>query len=254
MKKTVYYTSEQEDIVKAKDQNLKLDPSYRWIHTSSFYNLSSQTLYRIFKVWAYFFIKFGLSTTILNKEILPKGNQGYFLYLNHTQEFGDPFLPSQIVEPKRSYIVASPSNLSIPILGKLLPMLGALPIPDTLEQMRRFKAAIAQRIQENESVVIFPEAHVWPYYTKIRAFPDTSFQFPIDAQVSSYVAVVTYQKGKRKKPKRVVYIDGPFDPDDSLNRRAKRKKLAEEIYHAMERLAEHSDYEYIHYEKREEPK
>lgn len=254
MKKTIYYTSEQEDIVEARDQHFQLAPSYRWVHTSSFYDLSSKVLYKAFKVWAYFFIKFGLSTTILNKEILPKENQGYFLYMNHTQEFGDPFLPSQIVYPKRSYIVASPSNLSIPILGRLLPMLGALPIPDTLEQMRQFKKAIAQRIQEKESVVIFPEAHVWPYYTKIRAFPDTSFQFPIDAHAPSYIAVVTYQKGKKKKPKRVVYIDGPFDPDDSLNRRAKRKKLADEVYHAMQRLAEKSDYEYIHYEKREEKK
>ena len=46
--------------------------------------------------------------------------------------------------------------------------------------MKEFRKAIAYRVGQNQSVAIFPEAHVWPYYTGIRPFSDASFQFAVD--------------------------------------------------------------------------
>lgn len=57
---------------------------------------------------------------------------GCFLYGNHTQPVGDAFIPVRALAPKRSYVVVSPANLGIRVLGPLLPMLGALLIPNSI--------------------------------------------------------------------------------------------------------------------------
>lgn len=252
MKKTIYYETMQDDVVEASDQQATVPENYRWIRSSKFYDFNHKLLYKLFYGWAYVFIKYGLHTTIVNKEILQKEKRGYFLYINHTQTVGDPFLPSQIVVDKETYIVASPSNLSIPILGKILPILGALPLPTGAEQMKRFRQAIATRIQEKQCVVIFPEAHVWPYYTDIRPFENAAFQFPIDTQAPVYCATVTYQKDRHHHPKRTVYVHGPFMADPTLQRVKKRKKLANEVYEQMKKDARHNTFQFVQYIQRKE--
>lgn len=252
MKKKIYYETMQDDVVETSDQQATVPENYQWIHSSRLYDLNHKLLYKVFYGWAYFFIKHGLHTTIVNKEILQKEKRGYFLYINHTQTVGDPFLPSQIVVDKETYIVASPSNLSIPILGRILPILGALPLPGTSEQMKMFRQAIATRIREKQCVVIFPEAHVWPYYTKIRPFENAAFQFPIDTDAPVYCATVTYQEDKHHRPKRTVYVRGPFTADPTLPRVKKRKKLANEVYEQMKEDARYNTVQFVQYIQRKE--
>ena len=72
--------------------------------------------------------------------------------------------------PKTNYIIVHPNNVSMPVLGKITPSLGALPIPDELSAYKNFLNAIETRIAEGHSVVVYPEAHIWPYYTKIRNY------------------------------------------------------------------------------------
>ena len=68
-------------------------------------------------------------------------------------------------------------------------------------------------------VVIYPEAHVWKYYTKIRPYPSTSFKFPVHCNVPAFCMTTTYYKRKLgKKPGIVVYIDGPFMLDNNLTK------------------------------------
>lgn len=37
--------------------------------------------------------------------------------------------------------------------------------------MRSFLDAIRTRIEEGSFIMVYPEAHIWPYYTGIRDFP-----------------------------------------------------------------------------------
>ena len=56
--------------------------------------------------------------------------------------------------------------------------------------------AIKKRIEQKKCVVIYPEAHVWEYYTKIRPFPSTSFKFPVNCDVPAFCMTTTYYKRK----------------------------------------------------------
>ncbi|MEY8258043.1 lysophospholipid acyltransferase family protein [Erysipelotrichaceae bacterium 66-17] len=248
MKQTIEFDTYSDDVVKAPVQDKKLPASYRWEHHSALYDTVSHMLYKPFYGWACLYIRHILHTTIVNKQLLDKEKRGFFLYINHTQVIGDPFLASQLVTKKRAYVIASPSNLSVPLIGRLLPMLGALPVPDNLDQMRMFRKAIEEHIGQGDCIVVFPEAHVWPYYTKLRPFQNGAFQFPVDTNAPAYCAVVTYQENKH----RTVYIDGPFEPDSTLPRIKKRKKLAEEVFERMNELTAHNTVEYVQYIQRKE--
>jgi hypothetical protein len=145
-------------------------------------------------------------------------------------------------------MIVHPDNVSQKVLGKITPYLGAIPTPTTISAMRGFKNAVEKRILEGNCVTVYPEAHIWPYYTKIRPFGDASFSYPIKQNTPVFCFTNTYQKkGKSEHPQIVTYIDGPFYPDKSLPLRKQRKILRTEVYMAMCERAKKSNVEWIKY-------
>lgn len=218
---------------------------------SLLYRMISKCLYLLATLFAIPYCRFWLHVKIENRSILRHCTKtGCFLYGNHTQPMGDVFIPVSALALKRIYVAVSPANLGIPVLGPLLPMLGALPLPDGVTGMKKFIEAIHLRIIERRCVVFYPEAHVWPWYTGIRPFPPASFGFPVECCVPSFCMTTTYQKRKYgEKPGITVYLDGPFYPDSSLPKRKQKEQLRDEIYGCMVRRSQNSTYQYVYYEK-----
>ena len=127
-------------------------------------------------------------------------------------------------------------------------MLGAIPIPDSIKSMKDFIHAVETRINEKNCVVIYPESHVWPYYTKIRPFNNGSFKFQANQNVPAFCITTTYYKRKfGKKPGIKVFVDGPFILDEKLNKKENIEKLSIEIQECMTNRSKNSTYEYIKY-------
>lgn len=251
MKKVIYYTTYDEDVITNKSQNYKLKKDYKWLHKNRLYNFFSNILYTIARLFSYIYFKFIIQVKIENKEVLEKyRNQGYFIYGNHTQTIKDVFLPAYVNSKKRIYTIANPANLGIKIIGKILPILGAIPTPENINDTKNMVKTINTRIQDKHSIVIFPEAHVWPYYTKIRPFKLNAFSFPIYNNSPSFVITTTYYKRKfRKKPGIKIYVDGPFIPKNDIGKRERKEKLCQEIYQCMKERCKNSTYEYIEYKR-----
>lgn len=252
MKQINYYETYKDDFVETQDQTYKLPEDYKWVHKNPIYKICSQILYRIVYVISLIYGRLFLHIKIKDAKILKKyKKEGYFIYGNHTQPIGDVFTPAHICKEKRIYVIANSNNLRVKIIGKLLPMLGILPIPDSAKQMKEFFKTVKQRAEEKKCIVIYPEAHVWPYYTGVRPFPSTSFKFPVEAKARSFVATTTYQKRRwGKKPKITVYIDGPFEIDEKLGKKENQEKLCNEIYECMKNRSKESTYEYIEYRRK----
>lgn len=244
-----YYKTCKDDFVESKDQDYKIKENYKWIHQNILYKICSSIVYFIAYIFSIIYCKLVLHIKIENKKVFKKyKKQGYFLYANHTQVFGDIFNPAYINSPKRIYVVVSQSNLGVVGIGKLLPMLGALPIPDTKSQMQEFTKAIEERIKQKKCVVIYPEAHLWPYYTKIRPFESTAFRFPVKTGATSFCMTTTYYKRKFfKKPGIKIYIDGPFLPEEQDNKKQAQENLHNKVYETMINRSKNSNYEYIKY-------
>ena len=203
---------------------------------------------------ATFYSKFIAKQKIVNKGLLKKFKfTGYFLYGNHTHDLGDALIPHFANFPKHNYLIVHANNVSMPFLGKITPHVGALPLPDTKGAYKNFISAIDQRIREKNCIIIYPEAHIWPYYTKIRPFTDVSFTYPIKLDVPTFCFTNTYQKRRfSKKPRVVTYIDGPFYANTDLSPKEQRKHLRDQVYECMCERAKNSNVEYIKYIKKEE--
>ena len=254
MKKINYYESFEDDFVQSEDQNYKLPDDYRWIHSNIFYKICSSLIYEVAYFISLIYCRFFLHIRIKNRKILKKyKNQGYFIYGNHTQPIGDVFTPAHCCKGKRTYVIASSSNLKVKVIGGILPILGILPIPDSANKMKDFIKAVKKRVDGKNAVVIYPEAHVWPYYTKIREFGNTSFKFPVECNVPAFCMTTTYYKRKfSKKPGIKVYIDGPFFSNEQLNKKQRQEELKNKIYNCMLERSTNSNYEYVKYVKIEQ--
>ncbi len=246
-----YYREYSDDFVQSRNQDAGLPADFSWEQGN--HRLLSSALYWPLALSAFIYSRLILRIRVVNRKALREaGDEGFFLYGNHTQPIGDAFAPACHVFPRRIAGIADPSNLGIPVLGNLLPMLGAIIVPARTKDMKAFIDAVRYCIEKKRAVVIYPEAHVWPYCTFIRPFPDTSFRFPIDMNVPAFSMTTTYQRRMiGKKPRITVYIDGPFRTE--LSGKEGRRKLHEDIAAAMTARSHASTYEYIRYVKEEEP-
>lgn len=253
--KTVYYTDERNDEF-ASDHIVarRIDENYLYVDRRLRWKLLRFISYRLIAMpVAYAYCKLALHSRFRNRRVLKAAKgKGFFVYGNHTQQIGDPFIPNLVLFPRSVYVIVHPNNVSMPVLGKITPYLGALPLPDNLKAMRNFRDAIRLRIAEGNGIVIYPEAHIWPFYTGIRDFPATSMKYPVELDAPSFAMTTTYRKRRfSRKPRTVTYLDGPFYPDPALSPRARAQALRDQIYETMVRRSRESDCAYIRYIKKE---
>lgn len=250
MKEERYYSSFTDDFEESANQNLKLPQNYKWVRTDIVSKLLSGLVYGLAVIFGGAYCRFFLHMKVKGKKNLKGIKGGFFIYGNHTQPIGDVFIPALCVLPKRIYTVVSTANYGIPVIGKLLPFLGALPIVDSLHGIKQLNKAMEQRLKKGHPIVIYPEAHVWEYYTDIRPFPDTSFKFPVKFDTPTFAMTVTYKKsGLFKKPIMEVFLDGPFYPQGS-SVRDKTRDLHQKVLAAMLERSKSSNCSYIEYKER----
>ena len=255
MSKIIYYEDELNDeFSKSSIEPRIIDENYKYVHKNPLWNLCSFVLQNILSVpikILYAKIKFRIKY-IGKEKIKPYRNEGYFIYGNHTQPFADTFIPSIPMYPKRNFFIVNPVNISLKGTGTLVEMLGAMPIPSNKSAMKNFLEAIKQKMNKGYAITIYPEAHIWPYYTKIRPFKDVSFKYPIQLEKPAFCITNTYQSyGKNnKKIKIVSYIDGPFYPNKELTLKEQQKELRNKIYNCMDERSKNSNIEHIKYIKK----
>lgn len=252
-----YYASEEDDPIKTDEQEKKVEvrlpEGYEFIPKNPFVKLYSAVLFRIFKLFGQYYERGYWQAKFYGREKLKKARgKGYVIYANHTNPFHDVFGPA-LAADRRIFTIISPVNLKIPGIGKVLPYIGGLPLGKTTEEKKAFNEAADERLKQKKVLVIYPEAHVWPYATKVRKFPagDRSFKYAVRNNLPIFTMTTTYHKRKDKKrgdlPRMDVYIDGPFWPDAALSEDENRAKLAKEAYDSMVKYSKKSSYEYFQY-------
>lgn len=250
MAKVLTYRRLTDDVVAAPDQNSAIPANYHWEPTRGF-RLKADLVYAGSWLFAQGYGRMMLH--VRHRQVLRQAaGRGYFVYGNHTQPFGDVFTPMRVNQSRRVYTLAAAANLSVPILGHLVPYGGGILVPRRLHQLRDFNAEIRRLIQAKHVVMIYPEAHVWPYYTGIRPFEAGAFHYPVELGAPVFVTTMTYQRRHwRRKPRRILYVDGPFWPNHRLPVKLQQKQLARQVQEAMVARASLSNTEYIRYQQKE---
>lgn len=253
--KLVYYSDELNDEFAGDNIKAKpIDENYKYLHKSPFKLLTHLFWYRMVAYpLAIIYMKLKYHHKVVNRRALKQCKKtGYFIYGNHTHNIGDALIPTLVNKWKDTYVIVHANNVSMPILGKITPSIGAIPLPDNLEATKNFTKCIEYRIKKKCAIMIYPEAHIWPYYTKIRPFKDASFRYPQILNKPVFTLTNTYQKRHHgKTPTIVTYIDGPFYPEGD-NAKEIRKKLRDLCYNQMVKRSELNTGFLVKYIKKED--
>lgn len=249
----IYYSSEEEELFDFNHQPMVIDENYKYLHKNHFYKLWSWITYRLFAT-PFAFITFKLIKRIKfhNSKILkPFKKSGYFVYANHTHQFCDAFCPALICFPQKPHIIVNSVNVSMPFIGRLTRMWGALPVPNTLSATKNFHKAIEHTINHNNPILIYPEAHLWPYHTSIRNFSNVSFRYPVKHNKPVFTFTTVYKQKKHgKKPKIEIYVDGPFFVNTDLPEKQAQTELRDVVFNKLKERADLSNYNFVNYIKR----
>ena len=250
--KTIYYSDETtDDFAGTHIKTKPLRDDYRYMKLSHLWRLGAAVLYRmIAQPLVFLFIKLVYMQRFENRDVLRSlKKSGAYIYANHTNGALDAFVPNLLCWRKRCYIIVGPDAMSINGLNNILEMLGAIPLGSTRQQKLEMHSCVSGRVKQGALVTIYPEAHIWPYYTGIRPYPDASFTYPAHDKSPVYALTNCYQRRRFGRfPKVVSYVDGPFYPDLSLSIPERKQKLREQCHSAMcIRAEKFSTYQYIAY-------
>lgn len=251
-KNTIYYRDPINDDFANNGIVAKPTPAnWKYLHKNPFYKFFEFILYfiiakpivRLLNKIAYK-QKFAYHLTIKKKDI-----KGCFIYANHTMDMGDAFTPNLIFARRKNSIIVDPAATSIPGIRTIVCMLGALPIPSpNLELAMRFKHSIKTLVNKGQSVTIYPEAHIWPYYTGIREYSSSSFIYPVETNKPVIVITNTFVPKGKKGFRLLTHIDGPFYPDIMLDKKSAKDKLRNQVYETMvKRSTEVPQFEHYKY-------
>lgn len=246
--KVFYYSDPLNDeFSSAKIETKTIDENYRYVRINTFLGKLSRLFWYhiVFRPFGFLRLKLKFHHKIIGKEKLKETRKNaYFMYGNHTLEFDDAFV-FQYFDHKEKFVITHANNVSMKFLGRITPCLGALPLPANMKAYKNFMNAIDYHISHKHPIIIYPEAHIWPFYTGIRPFKDTSFHYPIKQGVLAYCFTNTYQRRGKNKFKIVTYIDGPFKSDN-------KEELRNMIYNQMVERSKMNNIEinkYIYREK-----
>lgn len=254
----IYYQDPLKDDFANNDiqtKSIDNDKKFRYVHTNIFWRIGSFLVYYCVAIPVLTLISiFVHPVRVKNRQALKFIRRNpVFLYGNHTH-WSDAFMPNiKISIPKRTHVIANPDVVSIKGIKNLVQMLGAMPIATTVRGTKNFLEAIDYRHKNGSVILIYPEAHIWPFYTDIRPFTDTSFFYPVKLDAPVVAFVKTYKKRRfdqrnLRQPIGEITISQPFYPDISLPRKAAQAKLRDEVYAWMVKVAHQKDnYAYIHY-------
>lgn len=255
-KKVIYYNDELNDDFANNNINtksVKTDHNYYPFKNVFFKSFAFIFRYTFAIPVLVFLNVFVFNVKIVNKKALKNlKNKGYFVYSNHVLPF-DPIIPPVMFNPSKFMVIVSGIDaFSIhPFVTFLIKSLGAIPVPRTVEMYKNMNNSIKTHINKKHRVLIYPEAHIWPYYNKIRNFPETSFHFPVNLNSPIVVMTTTFKERKFiKKPQPVIYIDGPIYPNLSLDKKERIQDLRNKCFDVMTMRSNTSEnFEYIKYIK-----
>lgn len=251
--KTIYFKDEvNEDFANIKRDTICVDSNFKYTKHNPLWKCMAFVVYRlIMKPFAYVYCKIKFRQKTVNKSKLkPFKKSGYFIYGNHTLMAGDAFIPNIVQYSKRIDMIVHADNISQKGLKNFVLMNGAIPIPTKMNGMKNFLDAIKTRVDKGSAIMVYPEAHVWPYYTKIRPYSSTAFRYPVKFDKPVFCLTNTFKKTRfRKTPKVITYIDGPFYLDATLDTKSQEQQLKNSVYSCMVERAKSSDYEFVKYVK-----
>ncbi len=127
------------------------------------------------------------------KNLKTLGGTGYISVSNHVHPMDCTFVNLALF-PKRLYYMTLPSNFKIPLIRRIIKVLGAVPIPTKLSSKKEMLAAMEKALNAGCAVHIYPEGILRPYYQSLRKCQSGAFNLAYNTGKPILPMVMTYRK------------------------------------------------------------
>ena len=257
-KKIIYYKDElNDDFSDLGLKRPKLDEDFKFIR-------SKNPIYTFFAGWLFYLVAKPLFYTINffrgiryhNVKKLKKFKKvGCFIYQNHTTFYDMWTVTACVVRGKRTNVIGFSDTTSMKFVHFFARQLGYIPIPDSFRTTINFQKALDYYINDkHQNILIFPERHVWPLYTKIRPYNSASFHYPAKLKAPVIPITTTYRKRKLfKKPGIDIWVGDAVYPKEELSLKENKEFLRDECYKQMCEISLNTPQEeYYIYKKQED--
>ena len=259
-KKVIYYSDIlNDDFAGTNIHSKPIDKNYKYIRKNIVWRFFARLLYLLVLPIISFYEAVLLGVRFKNGRAVRKLKKACFLYGNHTAII-DAYTSPVLSGLRGVKVLANPDAVSIKGIRTFVQMLGALPVANDYITTKNMLAAVEHYYKKGDNIAIFPEAHIWKYYTGVRPFKDSSFYYPVKLNAPVVAFFTAYSKPtglfrKLKKADITVYVSDPIYPDLDKPLKIAQRELRNKVYAFMNEMSEkHSDYaviEYVYKEKKD---
>ena len=241
---------------------VKLKDNYNFFYRSKFKYFMSRFIMIFVGILFYPFIWLFTGLRVKGRKNYKKvKKQGVILISNHINP-GDAFFTGWTLMRRRVYITSLQSNLGLPFgFGKLIRIMGAVPIPEEKKQIPRFRKQFLEEIEHKRKILIYPEAALIPFCDHIRPFKKGAFRLALVEDTPILPIVYTYRKPKglyrlwRRKPCLTLNFLEPYYPSLEGSHASQIERAMTDTHDMMENFFnEHSTYFYHKKEKKKKNK
>ena len=131
-------------------------------------------------------------------------------------------------------------TIDLPFIGKLVRLLGGIPIPLKISEKEKFYEEISNLLKNGETVHIYPEGMLRPYATDLLQFKKGAFAMAVENNVPIVPSVILTREPEgiykyfKKKPLFTQVVLEPIYPDLTIENKGERiKKMLDEAYTKM---------------------
>lgn len=224
-----------------------LKPNYKF-YRKSLFSKFAYSLFTFMTKVALFIPNRLTGYRVYGKKNLRKNKKGNIIISNHVLPI-DGILALTSIFPVHSYTTTLQSNMGFGIVSWYFRVGGVVPIPTDLRMLKKFNEETNKALQ-NDNVLFYPEAHLYPYCDHIREFKPGAFHYAYSSNCKIIPCVFTYNKPKglvklfrRKKPCVHFHILEPYTFQDMGSKPDTIKKMTQDVHDIIEDyFNKHSDY------------
>ncbi len=177
---------------------------------------------------------------IKNRKNLKELKGGAIMVSNHVHTL-DSVMNAITIFPKKPVFTSIKSNFKLPVAGRLVNILGSMPVPETPSEMKVFFYELSKQVRKGRIVHFFPEGELIKGDSKLRDFKRGAFMLAEETKSPVLPVGISFHEKNRffplvGKDRIVINVGKPIYPDVFKLKRESIEDLSDQSFDAMDEL------------------
>lgn len=217
----------------------KVDENYKFVKKNIFFKIGSFLFYLFAFIILFPLLSIMYAPKVRGRKNLKKVKNAVFIS-NHIFMLDCAILNTHILKFRRPYFIVNKENLQMPVVCGMIKLFKAVPIPSSVSAYKKFLTEVDNELKQKQSILIYPEGSMWPYYPNIRPFNSGAFRFSVQNNVPVVPICISFRKPNwfykifgRKKPLLNITVLEPIFPDKNNPKKLEENRINEIVFKNM---------------------